>query len=89
MQFHGLRSETKSKCLWQELEQVAILRIKDNLIWIFLFAHVCEAVQYLHSGAHKFHLYTNVFSLMGFGAYWDGHSIASPGPILGQTIPLN
>ena len=72
MQFHGLRSETKSRCLWQELEQAAILMIKDNPIWIFLFAHVREAVQYLHSDAHKFHLYTDAFSLMGFGAYRDG-----------------
>ena len=53
MQFHGFRSEMKSRCLWQEIEQPTIP--KDDPNWIFLFAHVLEAVRYLHNEAKVLH----------------------------------
>ena len=48
MQFHGFRSEMKSRCSCQDLEQLS-QRI------ILLFAHILEAVHYLHNEAKILH----------------------------------
>ena len=53
MQFHGFRKQMNARCLWQEIEHPVVS--KDNSSWISLFAHIVEAVRYLHDEAKVLH----------------------------------